>query len=235
MNRPRQSFASAVVGQQPRFRNASPVQSISPARITCTRKLNPKGSFPMTTVYDFSYFPLLETERLRLRQITRADAPAIIRLFGDPDVLTYLDLDPPVTTTEQAVGMIDWLGEMFDQKNGVRWAITLQTDDTLMGTIGFHRWNRDNRHAEIGYDLIRDHWRQGYVTEAAQALVRWCFLNLDLHRIEADCTAGNLGSEAVLRKLGFTYEGTWRERCFEHGRFVDIKQFSLLRREYLPV
>ncbi|MCA9904967.1 MAG: GNAT family N-acetyltransferase, partial [Anaerolineae bacterium] len=70
-------------------------------------------------------------------------------------------------------------------------------------------------------------------TEATHAVVRWCFDNLDLHRVQADCTAGNIASERVLEKVGFTYEGTWRESVFEHGRFVDIKQYGLLRREYV--
>lgn len=41
----------------------------------------------MDAIFDFSYFPVLETERLRLRQITHADADAIIGIFGSPDVL----------------------------------------------------------------------------------------------------------------------------------------------------
>ena len=39
-------------------------------------------------------------------------------------------------------------------------------------------------------------------------------------------------SERVLLKCGFKLEGIWRESCWEHERFVDIKQFGLLRREF---
>jgi [ribosomal protein S5]-alanine N-acetyltransferase len=53
-----------------------------------------------------------------------------------------------------------------------------------------------------------------------------------VHRIQADCTDGNVASERVMLKCGFTYEGTWRQACWDHGRFVDIKQFGLLRRDY---
>ncbi len=62
--------------------------------------------------------------------------------------------------------------------------------------------------------------------------MRWCFENLDLHRIQADCDVENVASARVLEKVGFTLEGIWREREFERGRFVSLKQYGLLRREY---
>ncbi len=97
---------------------------------------------------------------------------------------------------------------------------------------GAASWDRDNRHIEIGYHILPSLWGQGYATEAAQAIIGWCFENLDLHRIQGDCTDGNIGSERVMLKCGFKAEGVWRESCWEHGRFVDIKQFGLLRREF---
>lgn len=93
-------------------------------------------------------------------------------------------------------------------------------------------WDRQNRHADIGYHLLPSHWGKGYATEAARAMIRWCFANRDLNRVEADCTDGHTASERVLLKCGFKVEGLWRERCWEHRRFVDIKQFGLLRHEF---
>lgn len=189
----------------------------------------------MTIRYDFSTYPLLETERLRLRAIRLddADADGLITVFSDPLVLRYLSADPPCSTREQAYSMIRWMHSWYEEKSGLRLAITLREgDDLLIGTCGFHRYNAHARRAEIGYDLASAHWGRGYMTEAARALIHWCFEALDLHRVEADITLGNSASERVLLKNGFTAEGVWREREFEHGRFVDIKQFGLLRREW---
>jgi [ribosomal protein S5]-alanine N-acetyltransferase len=187
----------------------------------------------MDTLFDFATFPTLETKRLHLRQITRADAQAFIALYSDPEVLRYIIVEPPCTTVEQALEMISWMNGHFESRNAVRWGITERDgDDTLIGTCGFHYYAPEHRRVDVGYDLQKAYWGKGYVTEAAGAVVRWCFENLNLHRIQADCTAGNIGSERVLEKLGFTYEGLWRERDFENGHFVDIKQFGLLRREY---
>ena len=142
-----------------------------------------------------------------------------------------LDL-PPTDTREKALGLIEWLREDYQKHNTIQWSILRQTDDLWLGTCGLHAWDQSNRRAEIGYHILPGYWGQGYATEATRAMLRWGFENLNLHRIQSDCTEGNLASERVMLKCGFTYEGLWRESCWEHERFVNIKQFGLLRREF---
>jgi ribosomal-protein-alanine N-acetyltransferase len=185
----------------------------------------------MTTLFDFSNFPVLTTERLCLRQLIADDADGIQMLFGDPQVLRYLNL-PPTDTREKALALIEWLSEDYQKHNTIQWSILRQADDLWLGTCGLHAWDQSNRRAEIGYHILPGHWGQGYATEATRAMLRWGFENLNLHRIQSDCTEGNIASERVMLKCGFTYEGLWRESCWEHERFVNIKQFGLLRREF---
>ena len=185
----------------------------------------------MTEIFDFSSFPTLTTDRLVLRQMTHDDADAIMALFSAPEVLEFLN-QSPTDTREKALELIGWLNSLFDKHESVQWAITLREDDQLIGTCGNYGWDRDDRHVDIGYHVLPLHWNQGYATEAAHAVIRWSFNNLNVHRIQADCTDGNIASERVMLKCGFQLEGIWRESCWEHGRFVNIKQFGLLRREY---
>ena len=72
----------------------------------------------------------------------------------------------------------------------------------------------------------------GYATEAAMAMIKCDFDNLEVNRIQADCTKGPIASEKILLKCGFIEEGIWREAAWEHGKDVDIKQFGLLRKEF---
>lgn len=185
----------------------------------------------MTPLFDFSQFPTLTTERLHLRQLTHADAAGMMAIFGDPAMLRFLN-QSPTDTPEKAISLIDWLAGSYQQQNGIDWGITLHDSDQLIGMCGAYDWQREDRHIDIGYHIIPAFWGQGYATEATRAIVAWCFENLGLHRIQADCTDGNLGSERVLLKCGFTVEGIWRESCWEHERFVNIKQFGLLRHEF---
>jgi [ribosomal protein S5]-alanine N-acetyltransferase len=181
--------------------------------------------------YDFTSFPQLTTERLILRQLTHADAGAIMAIYSAPETLRYLNLEP-TDTLEKAVGMIDWLNGQYVNQQEAQWAITLRENGQVIGNCGTASWDRSNRHIDIGYHIAPALWGQGYATEAADSMIRWCFDCLDVHRIQADCTDGNIGSERVLLKCGFKVEGLWRESCWEHERFVDIKQFGLLRRDF---
>jgi ribosomal-protein-alanine N-acetyltransferase len=185
----------------------------------------------MPPTFDFAEFPTLTTERLRLRRMTRDDADQIIALMGDPEVLRYLN-EPPRDTPEKAIEFIDGLNGFFGTKEAVPWAVTHRDDDKLIGACNWHAWNREDRHVDIGYHFLRELWGRGYATEVSHAIIQWCFENLDVHRIAADCTDGNIASERVLLKSGFTFEGISRESCWEHERFVSLKLFGLLRSEY---
>ena len=177
----------------------------------------------------FATFPEIETERLLLREIMPEDAPAIYRLFSDPLVTRYYDLEP-YTNIEQAEELIDFFDESFELERAIRWGIERKEDGALMGTCGYV-WLRVHR-GEIGYDLHSDFWRQGYMSEALDAILEWGFNELGINRIEALTMLDNVASGSLLRTLGFHEEGILREQDFFKDQFHDMRLFALLRREY---
>lgn len=182
--------------------------------------------------FDFTFFPQMETERLILRQITREDRDDWRNLHLNPEVLRYLidfEGEPPEEEVEE---MITWSEDVFANKHGMRWAITRKPSDQLIGSCGFHLYDAKNRFAEIGYELHYDYWGQRIMREAVTELLHFMFTQLNLHRVEANVTVGNAGSAGLLKSLGFTHEGTWRERVFVRGRFWDLWQFGLLESEF---
>lgn len=182
--------------------------------------------------FDFSTFPVLETERLRLRRILPADIDTWLAIFTHPDVRRYLvDIDDN-TEFETVKEIVEWADMIFANKSGIRWAITLKPDDTMIGSCGFHVYDAHNQHLEIGYELSHAYWRKGIMTEACQAVLNFCFDELDVHRIEADVTVGNEASAGLLTSLGFVQEGTWRDRVFANGKFHSLWQFAILKNEY---
>ena len=182
--------------------------------------------------FNFDSFPTLETERLRLRRIIRDDYDDLAHVHRDRQVRQYLSEFEFGFSDNAIWSVIDWADTMFGQRKGIRWAIARKPDDTLIGTCGFHAYNRLHNRAEIGYELHPDHWRQGIMTEAAGETLRFCFDELKVHRVEADVTEGNAASAALLQKLGFTLEGVWRERFMIRGQFHNLWQFGLLEAEY---
>lgn len=185
----------------------------------------------MTKLFSFDKFPILETERLILREITPNDVQGIISIFGDEEGAKYLyDIENPLTMDEkEAMEIIDWCSDIFREKRGLRWGITLKDNDELIGTCGYNYWLRIHRRAEIGYDLARPYWRQGIMTEAVREMLKFGFDHMNLYRVEADVTVGNIASATLLKKLKFQQEGLWRHRVFARQKFWDLWQFGLLR------
>lgn len=183
------------------------------------------------TNFNFSTIPTLETERLRLRRIVSADAQDWLTLLSDDVVTRYL-VDIEEMNLAEITDIIEWTDLIINNKSGIRWAITLKPNDQLIGTCGFHLYNETNQRAEIGYELGSDYWRKGIMREAVSAVLNFLFNTLDINRVEADVTVGNDGSAGLLKNLGFTHEGTWRDRVYARSQFHSLWQFGLLKNEY---
>lgn len=90
----------------------------------------------------------------------------------------------------------------------------------------------ENNCAEIGYVISKDFWNKGIMTEALKSLIKFCFEELHLNRLESHCEEENTGSWHVMEKCGLKYEGTLREKVFVKERYRSMKMYSILRSEY---
>ncbi len=186
----------------------------------------------MPQLFDFDSFPVLETERLTLRELTGADAHPLFEFFRTTEYTQYLSFDRH-TTVDHTHGFIAWTRDIFQNKDSVRWALELKASNQIIGTAGLHFWNRDIHCAEAGYHVGPPFWGRGFATEVLHAMVDFGFQRMDLNRLEARHNDGNDASGRVLEKVGFQKEGIWRQRELKEGRMVDVHQYSLLRDEYL--
>lgn len=84
----------------------------------------------------------------------------------------------------------------------------------------------------LGYWLLPEYQGNGYVTEGAGLLIDHGFQNLALHRVFAWTIDDNEASQAVLRRLGFSHEGTHREHIFRRGDYHDTEHYGLLVSEW---
>ena len=181
---------------------------------------------PMLT-FDFTSCPPLHTERLTLRPLTAADAPALFVLRADPQVMQYIPrpLHTSVAETEAFIGAVN---EGMARQELLNWGVALRASDELIGTIGFYRLQPENHRAEIGYLLHPAHQGQGLMQEAVVAALAYGFDVLRLHSVEGVIDPQNEASARVLRRAGFVQEGLFRECGFWEGKFIDSEYYSLL-------
>ncbi|WP_303752625.1 GNAT family N-acetyltransferase, partial [Staphylococcus aureus] len=74
---------------------------------------------------------------------------------------------------------------------------------TLVGVIGLHEINHMHRKTSLGYYLDKQFEGRGIMTQAVEALIKYCFDEIDLNRIEISAAANNEKSQAIPERLGF--------------------------------
>lgn len=174
-------------------------------------------------------FPVLETERLILRQLTPNDAPDLFEYFSQEEVMEYYDLEA-FQTLDDAQRIIQHFNGEFERGKGFRWALELKSEKKVIGTCGYHNWHREHFRAEIGYELNPLFWRQSYMKEAILPILTFGFESMRLHRVDAFIDPNNISSEKLLTSINFQEEGTLRDYFFEKGKFVDAKIFGLINK-----
>ncbi len=173
-------------------------------------------------------FPILETERLILRELQSGDAEAIFRFLSNEEIVRYYD--QPMMNLQQARSLIQRQHMRFENGEAIRWGITVKGHKKVVGTCGFFR-DITNFYAGISYILDRPYWNKGIMTEALQVMMPFGFNSYQLNRVEAHIARPNQASQRVLEKLGFQEEGILRQRLFENNHFHDEKVFALLKRD----
>jgi len=172
----------------------------------------------------------LSKQQIRLRPISVSDAPALFRFWSDPDVTAFMNITP-MQSAEQAEEMILYITQL---DNAARYTILLD-DDTIVGTCGFNYIDTGNQRGEIGYEIGKEFWRKGYMSQALQSLLEEGFHTLGLNRIEAKVEPENIPSRRLLEKSGFHEEGMLREYEKLNGIFLDMTIYSLLRSDYTSI
>lgn len=173
------------------------------------------------------WFPL-RTERLLLREWREDDIDDVQAYASQDAVVRYMDWGPnTLEETREVIGR--WLEF---QKTWPRDAVNLaiELDGRVIGSIrlGFF----PDQDADIGYSINADHWNQGYVTEAARALLAVAFGTLGLHRVWATCDPRNRGSWRVMQKLGMKREGRLRGSKLKRDGWQDQYVYGILAEEW---
>lgn len=174
-------------------------------------------------------FPILETERLILREITKNDVDAIFSCFSNDDVTRYYGQET-LEKIEQAEAFVDFFINSYKEKRGIRWGIERKGNQGIIGTIGFNAWSPKHKRAEIGYEIHPEYWGKGYTFEAVSKVIQFGFDEFGLTRIGAVVFIDNEASNNLLTKAGFHKEGVLRDYMYQNGEAYDTYLYSILKK-----
>jgi RimJ/RimL family protein N-acetyltransferase len=160
---------------------------------------------------------MIETDRLILRKPKLGDAKALQQAYGDPEVMEFIGHGETRTLEETREWIKRALARWKADKFGAL-VIERKEDKKVIGRTGFLVWNSETWQTgtlaefgddigvvEVGWILAKEHWGQGYATEAAIACVQYAFKELKLTRLVSLITKGNDRSIRVAEKIGERY------------------------------
>lgn len=185
----------------------------------------------------------IETERLLLRRMDERDLDFFIAVHGDPDVARYIGSGNPRSPAESEQWLADVL-EGYRRANLGPLVAIRKADGARVGRSGLsdaivevtarpgslRRMWFFSHHApqgvavesqpELGYTFAREHWGQGYASEAARAVWDYARTHLAHPIVMSVIHAENSASLAVSRKFGTRYLDDLEMAGRAYGRYI---------------
>ena len=163
----------------------------------------------------------IETDRLLLRALSPKDAEAAFVWLSDPEVNRYVRYTLYKSMDEARA----WLNYVTDNPN--EFGVVRKEDGLLIGACSLFISVKAANRWELGYNLRRDCWGQGYATELAKALLRHAQETYGAQDFVAAHAVGNPASGRVMEKCGFTYSHDGESEKFDGSVHYYVKYYTL--------
>ncbi len=111
-------------------------------------------------------------------------------------------------------------------------AIYTKQTNKFVGVIGIDNIDNYNKNASPGYWAAKSQRGKGYMTQALKEVIKSCFEDLKLHKLNISAFDYNIGSNKIIQKLGFELIGTKKENIFRNGKYYDENIYELLKSEW---
>jgi RimJ/RimL family protein N-acetyltransferase len=171
---------------------------------------------------------VFKTPRLFLREWKKSDWRNVFEYSRLEKTCRFMPWGP--NNIHQTKAFLGHAISLNNQKprTSFEFAITLRSNNRLIGGCGIRLKDPKQAVADMGYCLHPDDWGKGYGTETGEELLRIGFRRLKAHRIWATCDKRNTKSKNVLQKIGMKKEGILREHLLIKGRWRSSCLYSIL-------
>lgn len=185
-----------------------------------------------TILHYFRNLPELTTPRLLLRKMKKTDYHDMFEYASIPEVTRYLTWEPH-PDIHYTLRYLSYISSRYKAGEFYDWAVICKANQKMIGTCGFTTFHTAHNSAEVGYVLHPDYWGQGIAAEALREVLRFGFLELNLHRIEARFMEPNIRSRRVMEKVGMQFEGFQRDAMLVRETYVTVGTCAVLSTEFI--
>lgn len=171
--------------------------------------------------------PYFSDYPLDFSPVEAADLDQIRLLRNDRSTWTHLTDPRPLTAADQKA----WLDSLTQRSGRFYFTVRHITKD-FIGLVRMDEYDPINRSIRVGADVVQTQRGHGYGIKIYQALKRYCFDTLNVHRLWLAVLSTNDHAIRLYEKQGFKIEGRYREAVFRDGKYVDYILMSILDAEY---
>ncbi|PKR88864.1 GNAT family N-acetyltransferase [Pleomorphomonas diazotrophica] len=174
----------------------------------------------------------LEGRTVRLEPLSAAHVPDLFAAYSADTtgrMWTYLSVGPFARETDFAA----WIHALVPSEDPLFFAARDKTTGRAVGIVSYLRIDPANGSIEVGWVTWSPLMQRSPIsTEAHYLLMKHAFDDLGYRRYEWKCNALNAPSMKAAERLGFTYEGTFRQAVIVKGRNRDTAWFSVIDNEW---
>ncbi len=179
----------------------------------------------------FVPYPVIETERLKIRMVQKGDAEDLYELCRRPETSRF-SLWSPHEDLKETKEFIAYQISLYRKRKCMFFVVEEKASGKVIGTCSYVSMDSDYKMAEIGYSILSDLWNHGFATEVAEALTGYAFDRIGVQRVFARLLPQNTASARVLLKLGFEFEGRAKNGFYYNGRVDDVDVYGITDEMY---
>ena len=169
----------------------------------------------------------IKTARLLLRKPILSDAAAYLQLYNEPCFIRNIR-DKNLRTIEDVENDLKTTFENHFQEHGYGLLSMVLPDGTCIGQCGLVK-RPELEIPEIGFAILSDYQNQGYVSEAAEAVLDYAFTDLGINKLGGLVKPDNMASISILTKLRMSFVKGFKLVNEE----PQVKYFELTKEAYL--
>ena len=168
-----------------------------------------------------------------LRELTSEDAGSLYALVDGNR--KYLRQWLPWVDTQQGPHDSGQFieGARNDNQAGVALTLGIEHQGDIVGVIGFHEFDNENRQTSMGFWISSSHQGKGIVSSSCARLIEYAFTDLGLNRVVMNIAEDNVPSRRVAERMGLVYEGTSRQSEWLYDHFVNQAIYAAVADQWL--
>jgi UDP-4-amino-4,6-dideoxy-N-acetyl-beta-L-altrosamine N-acetyltransferase len=169
-------------------------------------------------------------KRIVLRPVEESDSELIVRWRNTPIIHACFYSDDVVTIESHK----RWYDKNIANDPWQRlWMIDRIEDKVSVGMTGLMNIDLYNRNVEHGRVITDLQYRlEGYAFESIYVVLRYCFEELNMHKVYACILDTNIASQKFHAKLGFEPEAVFKEQIFKGGIFHDVIRMKYMKNSF---